>query len=188
VSYHHEDFPGTISVTPQTQARLVYEIGMGAARNGITKLVIVNGHGGNSAALHLAAQMINKDSHIFVCVDTGETSDAEIEEMIGAANDVHAGEIETSTALATRPELVDMPKAPSNVPRFSSRFLDFSSRGSVGWYAHTHNISSTGVMGDATRATREKGERIWRVMTQRLVELVEDLKRLSLDEIYQKRY
>ena len=188
VSYHHEDFPGTISVSPETQARLVYEIGMGAARNGITKLVIVNGHGGNAAALHLAAQMINKDAHVFVCVDTGETSDADIEEMIGGANDVHAGEIETSTALATRPELVNMQKAPSSVPRFSSRFLDFSARGSVGWYAYTHKISSSGVMGDATRATREKGERIWRVMTQRLVELVEDLKRLSLDEIYQKRY
>jgi creatinine amidohydrolase len=40
----------------------------------------------------------------------------------------------------------------------------------------------------ATKATAEKGERIWEIMTRRLVELVEDLKRLSLDEIYQRRY
>jgi creatinine amidohydrolase/Fe(II)-dependent formamide hydrolase-like protein len=188
VSYHHQDFSGTLSVSPETQARLVYEIGMSAARCGITKLVIVNGHGGNAPALHLAAQMINRDAHIFTCVDTGETSDADVQELIGAPNDVHAGEIETSTTLAVRPELVKMSLAPSMVPVFSSRFLDFTSRRSVGWYAYTKKISKTGVMGDATRATPEKGRRIWEVMTRRLVELVEDLKRLSLDEIYQRRY
>jgi creatinine amidohydrolase/Fe(II)-dependent formamide hydrolase-like protein len=74
------------------------------------------------------------------------------------------------------------------VPRFSSRFLDFSSRRAVGWYAYTKKISKNGVMGDATKASAEKGEKIWQVMTLRLVELVEDLKRLSLDEIYQRRY
>jgi creatinine amidohydrolase/Fe(II)-dependent formamide hydrolase-like protein len=188
VSYHHQSFNGTLSVGPETQARLVYEIGMSAARCGIMKLVIVNGHGGNAPALHLAAQMINRDSHIFTCVDTGETSDADIQELIGASNDVHAGEIETSTTLAIRPELVKMNLAPRMVPEFSNRYLDFTSKRSVGWYAHTEKISTSGVMGDATKATAEKGEQIWELMTRHLVELVEDLKRLSLDEIYQRRY
>jgi creatinine amidohydrolase/Fe(II)-dependent formamide hydrolase-like protein len=188
VSYHHEDFSGTLSVSPETQARLVYEIGVCAARNGVKKLVIINGHGGNSPALHLAAQMINKDAHIFTCVDTGETSDPDIGNLIETPNDVHAGEIETSTSLATRPELVFMEKAPRMIPRFSSRYLDFTSRRSVGWYARTAKISRSGVMGDATKASGEKGKKIWDLMTGRLVELVEDLKRLSLDEIFQKRY
>ena len=164
VSYHHEDFSGTLSVSPETLARLVYEIGMCAARCGVTKLVIINGHGGNAPALHLAAQMINRDAHIFTCVDTGETSDTDIDEMIDTPNDVHAGEIETSTTLAVRPELVKMAKAPRMIPRFSSRYLDFTSKRSVGWYAHTEKISRSGVMGDATKATAEKGERIWEVM------------------------
>jgi creatinine amidohydrolase/Fe(II)-dependent formamide hydrolase-like protein len=188
VSYHHRDFSGTLSVSPETQARLVYEIGMSAAGCGITKLVLINGHGGNAPALHLAAQMINRDAHIFTCVDTGETSDTDIAELADTPNDVHAGEIETSTTLAVRPHLVDMSKAPRMVPRFSSRFLDFTSKRSVGWYAYTKKISKSGVMGDATKATAEKGEQIWEIMTSRLVELVEDLKRLSLDEIYQRRY
>jgi creatinine amidohydrolase/Fe(II)-dependent formamide hydrolase-like protein len=161
---------------------------MSAARCGITKLVIINGHGGNGPALHLAAQMINRDAHIFTCVDTGETSDADVHELVETPNDVHAGEIETSTTLANRPHLVDMSRAPRLVPQFSSRFLDFTSKRAVGWYAYTKKISKTGVMGDATRATAEKGEKIWDVSTRRLVELVEDLKRLSLDEIYQRRY
>jgi creatinine amidohydrolase/Fe(II)-dependent formamide hydrolase-like protein len=188
VSYHHEDFPGTFSVSPETLAQVIYEIGMSAARNGVTKLVMINGHGGNGPALHLAAQRIDRDARIFTCVDSGETSDADIYALVDAPNDVHAGEIETSTTLATRPELVRMDRAPRMVPRFSSRYLDFTSKRGVGWYARTARISRSGVLGDATKATREKGERIWALMTQRLVELVEDLQGLSLDEIYQKRY
>jgi creatinine amidohydrolase/Fe(II)-dependent formamide hydrolase-like protein len=188
VSYHHQDFSGTLSVSPETLSRLVHEIGMCAARCGVNKLIIVNGHGGNAPALHLAAQMINRDAHIFTCVDTGETSDTDIYHLVDAHNDVHAGEIETSTTLAVRPELVKMDKAPKMIPRFSSRYLDFTSKRSVGWYAYTKKISKSGVLGDATKATAEKGEKIWALMVERLVELVEDLKNLSLEEIHQKRY
>jgi creatinine amidohydrolase/Fe(II)-dependent formamide hydrolase-like protein len=188
VSYHHEDFSGTISISPDTLSHLVYEIGMSASRHGMTKLIIINGHGGNSPALHFAAQMINRDAHIFTCVDTGETSDPDIYTFIETPNDVHAGEIETSTTLASRPHLVKKEGMKRFVPRFSSRYLNFSSRRSVGWYAHTSKISSNGVLGDPTKASREKGERIWELMIQNLVEFVEELKNISMDEIYQKRY
>jgi creatinine amidohydrolase/Fe(II)-dependent formamide hydrolase-like protein len=188
VSYHHDDFSGTLSVSPDTLARMVYEVGICAARHGVTKLVIVNGHGGNGPALHFAAQLINRDAHIFTCVETGETSDFDIASMIQTPNDVHAGEIETSTALATRPELVEMSEATPLVPSFSSRYLDFTSRRSVGWYAYTDKISPSGVLGDPTRASVEKGHRIWEVMIRRLVEFVEDLKSMSLEEIHQRRY
>jgi creatinine amidohydrolase/Fe(II)-dependent formamide hydrolase-like protein len=188
VSYHHEEFSGTLSVSPETQARLVHEVGMGAARCGITKLVIINGHGGNAPALHLAAQMINRDAHIFTCVDTGETSDTDIDELAETPNDVHAGEIETSTSLAVRPELVRMDKIRRFIPRFSSRYLDFSSSRSVNWYARTVKLSSSGVLGDPKKATREKGEKMWAVMIRNLVELVNHLNGLSLKDIYQTRY
>ncbi|MCG6923799.1 MAG: creatininase family protein [Acidobacteria bacterium] len=188
VSYAHEDFAGTLSVSPETLAQAVYEIGLNIAREGVTKLVIVNGHGGNGPALHFAAQKINREAHIFTCVDTGETSDLDVSEICDVKNDAHAGDIETSTSLAVRPELVRMDRAVKFVPEFSSSYLDFTSRRAVGWYARTARISPSGVLGDPTRATREKGERIWEVSVRRLVELVESLKRLSLDEIYQKRY
>ena len=132
--------------------------------------------------------MINRDAHIFTCVDTGETSDSDIYAMAETPNDVHSGEIETSTSLATRPHLVQMAKARKFIPRFSSRYLDFTSKRSVGWYAYTSKISPTGVLGDPTKGSREKGERMWQVMIKHLMEFVEDLKSLSLDEIYQKRY
>ncbi len=188
VSYHHDDFPGTISVSNEALSKLVYDIGISCARNGINKLVIVNGHGGNSATLQFAAQMINRDANIFTCVDTGESSDVDLDQICETANDVHAGEIETSTSLATRPDLVDMKAARAFVPSFSSRYLDFTTKRSVEWYARTARISPTGVLGDPSRASAEKGERIWKVMIANLVELVEELKGMTLDEIYERRY
>jgi mycofactocin system creatininase family protein len=188
VSYHHDDFPGTISISNDSLSRMIYEIGLSCARIGVTKLVIVNGHGGNTPTLQLAAQMINRDAHIFTCVDTGETSDVDVAEICVTPNDVHAGEIETSTGLATRPHLVKLERAQPMVPEFSSRYLDFTARRSVEWYARTARISTSGVLGDPTQASAEKGRRLWEIMITNLVELVEELKGMTLDEIYERRY
>jgi len=188
VSYHHNDFKGTLSVNNATLANMVYDIGMSAAANGVHKLVIINGHGGNAPSLNYAAQMINRDARIFVCVDSGETSDVDIAAVCATPNDVHAGEIETSTSLATRPHLVRQERLGREVPDFSSHYLDFTSKRGVSWYAYTHKISASGVMGDPTQASGEKGRRIWSVMVAHLVALVEDLKQLTLDEIHHRGY
>jgi creatinine amidohydrolase/Fe(II)-dependent formamide hydrolase-like protein len=188
VSYHHMEFSGTISITNETLTKLVYEVGMSAAHHGVKKLLIINGHGGNTPSLKNAAQMINRDAHIFTCVDTGETSDVDITKIIDTPNDVHAGEIETSTALARRPSLVKMEKAVSFIPDFSSRYLDFSSSRSVEWYTRTEKISQSGVLGDPTKASKEKGEMIWAIMIKHLVSFISELKGMSLNEIYERRY
>ncbi len=52
ISYEHNSFKGTIDIRNQTLSNLVYDIGMSVARNGICKLVIINGHGGNVPALN----------------------------------------------------------------------------------------------------------------------------------------
>jgi creatinine amidohydrolase/Fe(II)-dependent formamide hydrolase-like protein len=166
---------------------MVHDVGISAARHGIKKLVIVNGHGGNMPTLHFAAQTINSEAHIFTCVDTGETSDEDIYALARTPNDVHAGEIETSTTLYLRPQLVQMDKARRSVPRFSNPYLDFTSQLSVGWYGRTQKISRSGVMGDPTVASAEKGEKMWALMVEHLVRLVEDLKRMSLAQIHQTK-
>jgi creatinine amidohydrolase/Fe(II)-dependent formamide hydrolase-like protein len=188
VSYHHEAFKGTISINNDTLANLVYDVGISVARNGIKKLVIINGHGGNAPSLNFAAQRINQEARIFVCVDTGETSDVDVDNLIETPNDVHAGEIETSTSLAIRPRLVRKDRLQMEVPQFTSRYLDFTSKRGVSWYAHTHKISASGVMGDPTLATAEKGEKMWAVMIANLVGFVDQLKTMTLKEIYQRKY
>jgi len=188
VSYQHDDFSGTISISNETMAQLVYEIGINAARNGIKKLIIINGHGGNGPALNFAAQKINCEKRIFVGVDSGETSDVDIYGMIDTPNDIHAGEIETSTALALRPHLVKMALAKKEVPKFSIRYLNFTAQRWISWYAYTTRISSSGVIGDPTKANAEKGAKMWETMIEHLVNLVEELKSMSLEELYQLRY
>jgi mycofactocin system creatininase family protein len=188
VSYEHDEFKGTISISNNALSHMVYEIGMRAARNGIKKLVIVNGHGGNLPALSFAAQMITRDARIFACVDTGETSDVDVYAIIETPNDIHAGEIETSTSLAVRPHLVRMERATKRIPSFSSRYLNFTSRRNIPWYVYTKRISQNGVIGDPTKASAKKGEKIWQIMIAHLVALVEDLKSMTLEEIYQRKY
>ncbi len=188
VSYHHEDFKGTISVTNEALSRFVYDIGMSLAVNGIRKLIIINGHGDNAPTLNFAAQMINRDAGIFVCVDTGETSDRDIDNLSETHNDIHAGEVETSTSLALRPELVNMDKAERESPRFISSYMDYSSSRGVPWYVRTRKLSETGIIGDPTKASAEKGKKMWEVMIAHLVKFVEEIKSSKLDDLYQKKY
>ncbi len=142
----------------------------------------------NKPTLEYAAQMINRDSKIFVCVETGETSDVDLYDLIDTHNDIHAGEIETSTSLALRPELVDMDKAVDATLDLNNEFLDFTSDRGVSWYAHTKMLSKTGVMGNASIATREKGIKMWEIMIQKLTQFMETIKNTSSDELYQNRY
>ena len=188
VSYHHSDFKGTICVTNHSLSAIVYDIGMSLAHNGIKKIVILNGHGDNAPTLNFAAQMINRDAKIFVCVETGETSDVDIYKLTTTQNDIHAGEIETSTALAVRPELVDMEKAEDHTVDLDNEYLDFTSERGVSWYVHTKSISKSGVMGNPTLGTAEKGRKYWEIMIRKMTEFVETIKNTPFDKLYQNRY
>jgi len=188
VSYHHEDFAGTISVTNNALSAFVYDIGMTLAKQGVKKIIMINGHGDNAPTLNYAAQMINRDARIFVCVDTGDTSDTDIAKLASTRNDIHAGEIETSTTLALRPEVVQMDKAVNETLDFGSDFLNFDDDRSVSWYVRTSKISNSGVMGDATIATAEKGVKMWEVMIRQLVKFTNFVKKTPLEELYQPRY
>ena len=188
VAYHHEDFKGTISISNQSLSSLVYDIGKSLAHNGIKKLIILNGHGDNAPTLLYAAQMINKDTGIFVCVESGETSDMDLNEVVETPNDIHAGEIETSTSLAIRPDLVKMEKAVNETLNFGSSYLDFTSERGVAWYVRTKILSESGVMGNPTLASKEKGNKLWEIMIAHLVKFVEEVKKSNLEDLYQRKY
>ena len=188
VSYHHSEFKGTISVSNNALAALIHDIGMSLAHNGIKKIVILNGHGDNKPTLTFAAQLINRDAKIFVCVETGETSDIDLYDLIDTHNDIHAGEIETSTTLALRPELVDMDKAVDETLDLENEYLDFTSDRGVSWYAHTQRLSRSGVIGNATKATAEKGHQMWEISIQKMVEFIESIMHTPLEELHQNRY
>jgi creatinine amidohydrolase len=188
VSYHHSEFKGTICVSNNSLSALVYDIGMSLAHNGIKKLVILNGHGDNAPTLNYAAQMINRDAKIFVCVETGETSDVDLYSLIETKNDIHAGEIETSTTMAIRPELVDMDKAVDDTLDLDNEYLDFTSDRGVSWYVHTKTLTKSGVMGNATLATPEKGHKMWEIMIRKMADFVETIKNTPPEKLFHNRY
>ena len=111
-----------------------------------------------------------------------------IYKMTATQNDIHAGEIETSTALAIRPELVDMEKAEDHTLDLDNEYLDFTSDRGVSWYVHTKRISKSGVMGNPTLGTAEKGRKYWEIMIRNLTEFVETIKNTPSDKLYQNRY
>jgi creatinine amidohydrolase/Fe(II)-dependent formamide hydrolase-like protein len=188
VAYHHDDFRGTISISNHSLSALVYDIGMSLTKNGIRKLIILNAHGDNAPTLLYAAQMINRDAGIFVCVESGETSHPDLAPLIETPNDIHAGEIETSTTMAIRPDMVRMDKMLNETLDFGSSYLDFTSGRGVAWFVRTRFLSGSGIMGNPTMASVEKGRKIWEITIAHLVRFVEVIKRSRPEDLYQRKY
>src|SRR5580692_1326877 len=66
ISTEHTDFPGTLTLAPETALRNWMALGESVARAGVKKLVIVTSHGGNSAAMTLVAQDLRAQRGLFV--------------------------------------------------------------------------------------------------------------------------
>ncbi|MDI6839771.1 MAG: creatininase family protein [bacterium] len=178
ISYHHMAFTGTISISPETLISIVYDIGVSLVTHGIKKLLIINGHGGNTPALECAAQKLNYEKGLMVFIDSGEIASKEHKEIVKTKNDVHSGEYETSTSLANREKLVKRDKLTKNIPKFASPYLAFSNGNQVTWVFETHKLSKSGVIGDATLASKSKGKKLWTAHIKNIVEFIEHLKNI----------
>ena len=180
VSYHHMDFAGTLTIEPATLSNLTYEIGISLVKHGIRKILIINGHGGNTPALNCTAQRLNDETNILVCVESGNITAKEQKRLFKTKNDVHSGEYETSTSLANREELVRKDRIRKPEMKFLSRHLEFEGKNVVPFKYRVKDISKTGVLGDPTKANKKKGEKIWNLTIDALVKVVEDLKKIKV--------
>lgn len=184
VSSHHMDFPGTITLTPHTLEQLAYEVAFSLTKHGFKKILFENGHGGNTPALEAAAQRIKMDTNAFVAIDTVSLIPDFIEKHIETLYDVHAGEFETSTTLANREKFVvkDRIKKPRiTLPKSKYTRIGLKETGpKVSWSFKTREISETGVIGDPTKATKEKGETAWKLAIERLADLITELDKMKL--------
>jgi creatinine amidohydrolase len=88
---------------------------------------------------------------------------------------IHAGDAETSIMLSLLPEQVHMDKAvkeyPQGLPEDS--LLDMEGKLPFAWL--TKELSKSGVMGDATVATKEKGDRILESLARGWVQVIQDV-------------
>ncbi len=145
-SGEHEGFAGTVSIGTSVLAKLVVEFARSACQ-WASRLVFVNGHGGNVAALREAVALLRYEGRDVVwcsCVARGA--------------DAHAGHTETSVLLHISPEAVRQDeRTPGNRAPLATLMPEMR-RGGVA------AVSSLGVLGDPTTATAEEGERIFAEM------------------------
>lgn len=166
VGYDFRYLPGTISIDSSILIALYTNIGTELARSGVRRIVFVNGHGPNAAVLGISAYQIRDKAGAQVgLLEWWTTSDAEIKAIKGFSFGTHGDEIETSLILST-PEAgsVDLKDVQINSPT-----LERLSPGETALYRakvpftrtlDERWIGSDGNMGDPTKATREKGDRI----------------------------
>lgn len=142
-SGEHQSFTGTISIGTEALTTLLVEYGRSAAC-WAQRLVFVNGHGGNIAALGRAVSTLRNESRDvawFACTV--------------ADGDAHAGHTETSVLLHISPDdvLTERRLAGNGAPL--AELLPAMRRGGVA------AVSGTGVLGDPTTATAAEGRRIF---------------------------
>jgi creatinine amidohydrolase len=181
VVYDFRYMPGTISLDPKLLIALYTNIGTELARSGVLRIIFVNAHGPNSAMLNVAAYQIRDQAAVEVGIlEWWTTAEEHIKEIKGFGFGCHGDEIETSLMLATEEaELVDLSAAIVNSER-----LEQLSPGESALYrakvpfTRTWDerwIGSHGNMGDPTKATKEKGDRIIARAVQVGVQLAEVL-------------
>lgn len=158
-SNEHAGTPGTIWLGPETMLRVLDDIGRSIAATPATKLVFLNGHGGNSSLLNVACRELRLHHgletflvHPSLPPDQGGPSSAE---ELGFG--VHGGLGETSLMLHLRPELVRMELATRNIPEHLAEndHVKFGGTVSFGWLAS--DFGPDGHIGDPVNATTERG-------------------------------
>ena len=184
-SDEHVAFPGTLTLSATTVIRAWTEIGESVARAGVKKLVLITSHGGNVSAMEIVARDLRVRLGMLV-VTVGwhrfgypaGAFDAE-ERHHG----IHGGDIETSLMLAGRRDTVRMDKAEAAVPTTVAMAQEFHWLGAFrpagfGWM--TQDLHATGTVGDASRATAEKGEAALAHGARGFVELLREIDRFDL--------
>lgn len=186
-SAHHMAFAGTLSLGAATFMTVLGELCAGLAHHGFRRLLVVNGHGGNSALAREAVQQLAVRTPVLAAaVDywalARETA-AEVRDSPPGGM-AHACEFETSLMLHLRPESVrrELVRREIPEPRFAAERLDLVLPGTVaaGW--RTHELSSSGVLGAPDLATAEKGKRLFEACVDGLSGLIEELRAAALPD------
>jgi creatinine amidohydrolase len=143
------------------------------ARNGMNRIVLLNGHGGNNHFLPYFAQSMLEKPRGYTVYVIGLNAylpegDPKWQSMRQTQVDGHAGEEETSIMLALHPELCRLDQiTESGMPQKRSKHLG-GLYNSIGWYAEFPNHYA----GDGRVGTREKGQYIVDLAVKRIAELL----------------
>jgi creatinine amidohydrolase len=188
VSAEHLGYPGTLTLSAATAIKAWTEIGESLARAGLRKLLLVTSHGGNVAAMELAARDLRTRLGM-LAVTVGwhrfgypEGTFSNEERRHG----IHGGDIETSLMLAAMPDAVRTERAAQATPATVAMAHEFKWLGAyrpAGFAWMTQDLNATGAVGDATQASAAKGEAALAHGAQTFVELVREMDRFDLTRL-----
>ncbi|HET7565802.1 MAG TPA: creatininase family protein [Gemmatimonadaceae bacterium] len=173
------DIPLTLNVNPSTQRALLGDIASALAQQGIPKLVVLNGHGGNDFK-----QMIRElqpTADIFLA--TVNWYKLAKPETIFAEPGDHAGELETSVMMHLTPDLVlPLSEAGDGAAR---PFRIRAFREGWAWAPRqwTQVTADTGV-GNPAQATAEKGRRFVDAVARQIADFFVELAGADVNDLY----
>jgi creatinine amidohydrolase len=178
LNLHHIDFPGTIHIEPETFIAFCLNITKSVAYHGFQKILIVNGHGSNMPLIDLVARktVLATQSLCFATQYSTFLLEA-FEPIRESAVMAHADEFETSLYLHLAPERVRMELAVQDNDRMGKYVSSDSTRNyPVRFSDFWGRWTQTGVHGDPTKATAEKGRILFEAAVSGLVELAAELR------------
>jgi creatinine amidohydrolase len=107
-SHEHSRFTGTVSIQSRTLQLIVADVQADLARAGITKLALVNGHGGNYVLRNVVQEANVDDRRMILYPESADWSAARAAAgcLSGLHDDMHSGEAEASILLDRTPHLV----------------------------------------------------------------------------------
>ncbi|MEW4567042.1 creatininase family protein [Tautonia sp. JC769] len=178
LNLHHIDFPGTIHIEPDVFINFCLNITKSVAYHGFKKILIVNGHGSNAPLIDLIARKTVLETESLCFATTYFWFLMEAFEKVRESKVVaHADEFETSLYLHLAGDRVQMDKAVEDNDRMG-RYV--SSDSTMNYFVRFNDYwgrwTKTGVHGDPTKATAEKGKIIFEAAVDGLVGLVDELR------------
>jgi creatinine amidohydrolase len=165
-SWVWRDYPGSLSFSFDTLRAVVKDLARSLDRNGCRAFLILHGHGANPNPVKYALRELADEMDLRILQVFYPHLDqlrGEVESEMWGGGNFHAEEVETSMMLFLHPDLVRMDRAVREYPDLSVEY-EMSS-------LPMGALSQSGVFGDATVATMEKGERFLQLWVERTVEL-----------------
>lgn len=177
-SNEHAWSPGTLWYSVDTMMSILRDIGRCLAPTGAERLVLLNGHGGNTTLLNTALRELRLEFgfktflvHPSVPPAYGGRS---TEDEMGMG--IHGGRNETSVFMHLRPDLVDLSKAERKVPEAiaANRFVKFGGAVMFGWLSN--DFDPAGYIGDPTGASAELGRELFESSVSHLADQLAEIK------------
>jgi len=174
VSYHHINFPGTITLRPETFMAVVYDVVWSLHQHGIEKFLILNGHGGNIPSLGVLIVKLREELGVKVAWTSFTSLGREvIQARITSESKGHACEGEMSQAMVLAPHTVRQEAfVPGEFKGYPYRHLGEGFNLACAY--RFDEITANGALGDATLASEELGREIIETALKYAVEFLQD--------------